>query len=316
MGLFMMRSEWRYILAFLVIFLALPYLNYFVDPLHLHSEKDRFVASDRPVTPPEWARQVHLESLQAHASRIDKEVVIVGTSHVGVGIDSCDQDFAKIWLPGMGGYESIKLIKALAEPDSSNRLIILDMAALADRSAIGLIAEQGRSTPFWDSLFNPYVTYLTLRKISGAHHESFASSVSCHALPATTRDPEIIPAHLRLAFSQGYSGIERGITELAAACRNPNVKVAIVLFPFYFSQQTLAQASNFLGYLDGSKKIELPSTPGGCQLTMVNLAAEAFQARVAANTIGADTDHWFDFNHFRPDVGSVYLNTVLGRMGQ
>jgi hypothetical protein len=302
----MMRSELWFILAFVAAFSSVPAFNYFTDPLGLYGGAESRLP---PSTTESMARNLQLLDLMNSAERLTEPDVILGTSHVGWGIDTCGSDIGKLWRSGMKLNETISIFSELVMNSESERLIILDMAALAEWD--GQLVEQHMRLQ--DTLFNLEIAKWSLLKLPGLRQKPADAFCEIDYL-SDKRDVNKIPQHLLEVFSSGLSIFEVGINMIAETCQNPKVRVAIVLFPFYLSSDTLQFTKGLEGFLDGSQFLSPSISKGGCPIRIINLASRDFQTRVSTGTLGMDQDDWYDFNHFRPEVGRRFLATILSEM--
>jgi hypothetical protein len=301
----MMRSELSFILVFMVFFSSLPAFNYFTDPLGLYGDAEsRFPLS----TTESMARNLKLLDLMNSAERLTEPTVILGTSHVGLGINTCGSQIGKLWLYGLKLDSTISVFSKLVMNSENERLVILDMAALAGREHI---AEQ--DMPLQDTLLNPEIAKWSLLKLLGLQRDS-ADPYCGTDLSRSQRDVNKVPEPLMHVFSSSLSIFEVGTNMIAETCQNPKVRVAIVLFPFYVSPDTLQLTKGLEGFLDGSQFLSPSISKDGCPIRIINLASRDFQTRMSADTLDLDQDDWYDFNHFRPEAGSRFLVTILREM--
>ena len=301
-----MRSELWFILTFLAAFGSVPAFNYFTDPLELYGDAKSQFSLDPNIS---MSRRLQLMDLKTRAGSLMKPIVILGTSHVGMGIDTCDSNIGKLWLPAMRSYEAIELLSKLVVDPKNERLIILDMAVMSEND---FYSEQ--DMPLWDTLFNLEIAQWSLLKLLGLHQE--LDSVGCEVNDIATIDPTVIPKWILDSFPSALSNVEVGITKIMEACQNSKVRVATVLFPFYVSSDMLQSTKGMSEFLDGSQFISPSFSEDGCQIQIINLGFRDFQTRVATDTLGMDKDDWYDFNHFRPEAGSSFLATILSEMKQ
>lgn len=301
----MMRSELWFILAFVAMFSSVPAVNYFTDPLGLYGDTENYFPLD---TTKSISRALRVLDLRNSTGQLTEPNVILGTSHVGWGINTCGSHIAKLWLPGMELNETISVFSKLVMNSKDERLIVLDMAALAGRE---YLAEQ--KLPLQDSLFNLEIAQWSLLKLFGLQQEP--AVIECGVdRSRDQQDLNAVPKSLMNAFSTGISVFQVGINQIAETCQNPKVNVAIVLFPFHVSPDTLQLTKGLEGFLDGSQSFSPIISNGGCQIRIINLGSRDFQTRVAAGTLGMDKDGWYDFNHFRPEAGRRFLATILHEM--
>lgn len=300
----MIISEWKFIVAFLAVFLSLPVFNFVVDPYDLRSQDPALFRSNPPET---LSRTGDMLRFEAAAAELDERVVMLGTSHVGMGINSCDTGIAKFWLPAMNRDEVIRLVTQLAEHSVGDRLIIIDIAALAPSPASADFLP-----PFMGSLLSPNTTLLSLRKIFNARHDP--DGLDCLVREGRGTGNFNMKDSWKKFFSKRFIMFEEAITEVAMSCHNPRVRLAIVWFPFYFEPNTLEQMGSSAGFLDGSRTIDSPTIKGGCPVTVLNLASQEFRAQSKASKLGKDNENWFDFNHFRPAAGRRYIDSILMQM--
>jgi hypothetical protein len=301
----MMRSELWFVLMFVAVFSSLPAFNYFTNPLGLYgSDESRFP----PSTTKSIARNLWLLDLMNSAERLTEPDVILGTSHIGWGIDTCGSRIGKLWLSSIRLDSTINIFSKLVMNSENERLIILDMAALAGREHL---AE--KHLPLLDTLFNLEVAKWSLLQLLGLQQDS-AKRFCGTDLSLSQRDVNKVPGPLMEVFSSGLSVFDVGINMIAETCHNPKVRVAIVLFPFHVSQGTLQHTKGLEGFLDGSQFLSPSISKGGCPIRIINLASRDFQTRVATGTLGIDQDDWYDFNHFRPEAGRKFLATIIQEM--
>lgn len=301
----MMRSELWFILAFVTMFSSVPAVNYFTDPLELYGDAKSYLSFN---TNESMSRRLQVVDLVTSAGRLTEPNVILGTSHVGRGIDSCESNIGKLWLPGMRLNETISVFSTLVMNSKDERLIVLDIAALAESE---YLAEQELSLQ--DSLFNLEIFQWSLLKLLGLQQEPAGSDCGVDQ-SRKQRDLNAVPESFMNAFSTGISVFQVGINQIVETCQNPKVNVAIVLFPFHVSPDTLQLTKGLEGFLDGSQSFSPIISNGGCQIRIINLGSRDFQTRMAAGTLGMDKDGWYDFNHFRPEAGRRFLATILHEM--
>ena len=300
-----MRSELLFVAVFLSILISVPVLNFAIDPLALYRDKDSF-----PFKTFEHhvSRGLQFEQILARASRTESETVLLGTSHVGVGFNTCDLDVERLWLSDMSWAETERILQTVTANVLTERLVILDLAALGGERNM-----KKKELRLQDTLYSYELARLSVLRLLNVGEGSVKS---CEAfIPhANARGIFDVPESFHRAFSSNPEMIEASITALAETCRNPAVTVAVVFFPFHFSLDALTIAGGLSGLLDGRETLSVQIPEGGCKFEIVNLAGTIYQEQRAAGLLGKSREGWFDFNHFLPVLGRLYLDRVLSEL--
>jgi|GEM_PF-5204261 len=298
MGSGMTGSNLRFVLCFLLGFCAIPSLIAMTDPLGWWSGQPRELVwtDDRE------DRTIAVETLIRLAREMPEKKVIIGTSYVGFGIDTCGTDFARLWLPLLRPGEAARIVSAGLEEDKT---MIVDLAAVTSLSGPDFRGTEEYGVK--DYLFDP-------RRIAAAIRND-PQVRACDVIPMSSignqqreRDARAQSA-LPIDARRLQATLAMFLADVTPACRASKGRLQLVLFPNAHRPATQAYTRANAARANEAVNEILRAAHSGCAVEFSNLALEDYD-RLDARNAFHDPDDWFDNTHFKPATGRDYLNAI------
>lgn len=294
----MTGSNLRFVLCFMLGFCVIPSLIAMTDPLGWWSGQPRELVwtDDRE------DRTIAVETLIRLAREMPERKVIVGTSYVGFGIDTCDTDFARLWLPLLRPGEAARIVSAGLEEDKT---MIVDLAAVMSLSGPDFRGTEEYGVK--DYLFDPRRIAAAIRKDPRVR--------ACDVIPISSignRQRERgarAQASLPIDGSRLQATLATFLTDVTPACRASKGRIQMILFPNAYRPATKAYTRANAAKANEAVTELLRAAPLGCAVEFSNLALEDYD-RLDARNAFHDPDDWFDNTHFKPATGRDYLDAI------
>ena len=250
-------------------------------------------------------RETRLDLLnEVSAKDRDDRRVLVGSSIIEKGFQTpVGGDTARFGLNWMRIDETIEIIGNLLDRPKPPTLVIVDWAALHDvpHLALGL-----QETPELFSL--DYLRFaITLRLSDQTASERRGNATWQHP----GRNEEFQKGNIERLLEYGalfeeFSQVPRFASALSDLCKGRDTRFVIVRFPVFTqgNEQKVQDYFNRLATTDLEKALAQIT----CDVKVVDLLAESLGEDKGQSEFQSDRGHWYDFNHFKPEVGDAILD--------
>lgn len=303
----MTSSNTRFLLAFLITFALPPMIIFAVDPLGWHQSTPQTQAQLRS-----FPRHVQLGTLLHHANGLPERPLLIGTSQVGWGIETCQRHLSRIWLNSLEKLETLALLEDAMRPDM---LVIVDYSALLSRDDTPL-------QPFgwWDYLFSLSILKRTVGLVVDQPSATLPFCASPQQqIPAEAKSERFATtlqrARDQLAETDAEVNLHDSIERLGPICDQTHGRLLLVLFPHFTDASIRPLLDKAYHEFDSAAKAAISGTDSACDIAFLNLAQEELDRLDAAQAQSRPED-WYDFNHFTPALGDRLLQRILTEAAQ
>jgi len=286
-------------IIFLILFLIFIF-NYIVNPYKYFSKqgilaKGNFLTISFFSSAPS---DLIMYKMTQDIKNTNFEKIIIGSSRILYGIDTCNSDFLKVGIPGITVNETKILLTESFKKEKIKEIFIEISISNENRGKMSIIKPS-----FWDSNFTFNTLFISLKSlVEYIFSDKNYTSPNCKFLLnskslAYTKEEDYIKYYQDFLTNNFDEKVLSYIKSLMQEYKNYNKKIIFFISPInskiYFDKFDLLKTSKFKNRINSIKK---------------KYGEFIFINDYRLDNLNNQNNLWYDLNHFKPELGNKLIN--------